>query len=384
MFFAIHYFYECMRTVARQFPGQKVTTASSVYVVSAVELEEWNALAHQFSEATAFHFLPWLMGIAAAYHLKPVLLAARRGGKCVALWPFLEMRKAMLRIIGSPLPGWSTPYLGPLFRQDLSNGETHEVVRQFLRHPLLHHYAYFACKVMDHHRPIDLTPLGFTQVMRYDTYRRDLRCPEDELWNGLRRECRNHVRKAQKCGVTIQFQPDERFVDDYWSMAVETFAKAGIRPTHNRELVAQIVDHLVPAGHAVAASAFHGEERVAAALLLRDCRTMYYWGGASRLRHRHLSPHNLLQWQAMRLAKECGLECYDFISTTGGPGKFKQSFGPECVTISTHWERSPSRILLALKNRYKRYLEGRQRVNGGLFAADQADAPKPVTSPTCA
>jgi hypothetical protein len=64
----------------------------------------------------------------------------------------------------------------------------------------------------------------------------------------------------------------------------------------------------------------------------------------------------------MRDAKKFGLKGYDFISTFGGPGRFKKTFGPDTIEIATHWERSPSKLMAALKKRYESYLRKKQRV----------------------
>ena len=89
---------------------------------------------------------------------------------------------------------------------------------------------------------------------------------------------------------------------------------------------------------------------------------MYYWGGAAYLKYREIPAHNLLHWHAINQARSMGLREYDFISTIGGPGRFKKTFGPNAVDMATHWERSPSRLLAALKDRYRDYLLKRRRV----------------------
>ena len=319
----------------------------------------WDQLVSSFPNYTVFHTLGWLNAIACAYGLNVNLLQAEEAGLCIAVWPILTMRKAFLKIIGSPLPGWSTCYLGPLVA---AHAKAQSVLGAFLKHHALKHYAYFACKVQDERRPIDLVPFGFKPLLKFSTYRIDLTQSETEIWNNCRRECRNHIRKAQKNGVEIRTETQADVVDDYWNMTVETFAKSGVKPTHNRQLIAEIWHRLVPRGTARFLSAWHQGQRVGTNVLLSDRQTMYYWGGASRLAFRHLSASNLLQWEAIRLAKNSSLCTYDFISTTGGPGVFKQSFGPQEVHVATHWERASLRVLGALKNRYESRLRQRQKL----------------------
>ena len=319
----------------------------------------WDGLARTFPDYTVFHSLAWLETVSATHGVKIVLARADVDGRCVAVWPYLEMRKGPLRVIGSPLPGWSTAYLGPLFAH---GADTQGVLESFLSHKLFRRYAYFACKVIDRSGAIDLAPHGFSVVMKFDTYRIDLRQTEQALWDNLKSECRTRIRKAQKLGIEIKREQDGGFVDDFWAMAIETFQKSKIEPTHNKQFVRELWTHLSQKSAVYALSAWVEGERAGILVLPYDERTMYYWGGASFLRFREIPAHNLLHWQAICDARQMGLAEYDFISTIGGPGRFKKTFGPQTIDMSTHWERSPSRLMAALKKRYQQYLLKRRRV----------------------
>jgi hypothetical protein len=330
----------------------------SDYSVSTVPEPEWDALVRQFPLHTAFHSLSWLASVAEAYGLRLALLKASLHDRPVAAWPCLSMRKGLLRIVGSPLPGWSTPYLGPL----LANGHALDVIKAMLQHPELRRSAYFACKVLAENGELDLRSLNFTSTMRLETYRLDLRRGEDELWANCRRECRNHVRKAEKCSVEIRAETDGSIVDDFWSMSLETFGKSGVKPTYNRELIDAIWRRCGSGGNLDVISAFHQGTRIATLFLLHNEHTMYYWGGASRLEFRHIPANNLLQWHAIRMARQRGRATYDFVGTYGKPGTFKASFGPAPVVIGAMWERSASRFLSSLKQQYERHMRRRQSI----------------------
>ena len=326
--------------------------------VDLVHESAWDRLLAQFQDRTVFHSLTWLQTLNAVHRARIVLAKAEQAGRTLAIWPFLIARKGPVRVFGSPLPGWSTAYGGPLFAEDAPR---EEIIRAFLQHSAFQGFAYYACKIIDHQAPMDLARLGFSPVLSYDTYRLDLDADELDLWSNCRRECRNHIRKAQKHGVEIRPEQSSAFIDQYWDMTVETFAKAGSQPTHSKNFIEQLWQIGRPLGIVTFLSAFHENTRVGTIVLLHDDQTMYYWGGAAHLRYRHLSASNLLQWHGICEAKRRGLRTYDFISTTGGAGKFKSSFGPERVDIATHWERSSSRLMQMLKDAYERFLRRRQQ-----------------------
>ncbi len=57
-----------------------------------------------------------------------------------------------------------------------------------------------------------------------------------------------------------------------------------------------------------------------------------------------------------------GLAWFDFVSVYGGPGKYKQSFGPGAKEVATHWERSRSWSIRILKQMYEKWLRYRTRI----------------------
>jgi lipid II:glycine glycyltransferase (peptidoglycan interpeptide bridge formation enzyme) len=185
---------------------------------------------------------------------------------------------------------------------------------------------------------------------------------EEALWKNLKSECRNRIRKAERLGIQVRHEQSGEFVDDFWAMSTETFARAGAQPTHNRLFAESLWQRLAPHGRLIVLSAFHEGRRIATLVLPCDGRAAYYWGGAARAETRHLPAANLLHWEAIRESLRRGLAGYDFNSTTGGPGRFKQTFGPTKVRVATHWERTPSALLAMLKRGVERYRRGRPAV----------------------
>jgi len=329
--------------------------------VQRCPIEQWDEVLSRFPAHTIFHTRPWLELLIAVHDLNPMLVVVRHADAPVACWPCLWMRKGPVRVFGSPLPGWSTAYMGPLFADDVN---TDDALDAMLRSRWLRRQAYFACKVLDGDRAIDLARHGFEPVMNFDTYLVDLTLDEDTIWSNMKGECRTRVRKARKLGVEVIEETDRQFAEDYWSMCEQTFANSGIQPTHNRRFVFELWDRLHP-DNLLVLSAYQGGTRIGTLVLPYDTHTMYYWGGASHLEYRKIPAHNLLHWEAMTRARAMGLTGYDFISTSGGPGRFKKTFGPQTIHRATHWERSSSKLMALLKSRYERYLNKRRQVSAG-------------------
>lgn len=325
--------------------------------VSSCDLSQWDEVLSHFPRHTIFHRAAWLEILIAIHDVKAQLVVVARDGRPVAAWPLLSMRKGPLRILGSPLPGWSTAYLGPLFAE----GEDTKALLGALLDSRYLRASYIACKALDDEQTIDFGAHGFTGVMNFDTYMVDLTQDEETLWSNLKSECRTRVRKAQKADLEIVEEKTVDFADDYWKMCEETFANSGIEPTHNRQFIFELWERLHKNDLLVMSAQLSGK-RLATLVLPFDDHTMYYWGGASYLEYRNIPSHNLLHWEAMNRAKAMGLKWYDFISTCGGPGRFKKTFGPMEIHRATHWERSSSKLIAALKNKYEQYLHKKRAV----------------------
>jgi CelD/BcsL family acetyltransferase involved in cellulose biosynthesis len=332
------------------------------YSIGAVAMEEWEQLLDRFPQHTVFHTLPWLTSILEVHKPQLRLVRADADEECVAVWPVFATRKGPLHIVGSPLPGWSTAYLGPLF---IENCDEHRAIDAMLNSDLVRRNSYFACKSINFgQRPVDLSPFGFENVLDFETYCLDLTVGHDALWQNLKSECRTQIRKGQKMGVEIAYETDDSFLDQYWEMSVETFANTHIQPMFTRPFLQEMWKRLSEVDRVRGISAWHKGERIASLILPLDNHTMYYWSGASYLRCRGIPANNLLHWEAIQEANRLGLQRYDFISTLGGAGRFKRTFGPELVHSATHWERTSSRLVKALRNGYEQYMMLRQRARG--------------------
>jgi CelD/BcsL family acetyltransferase involved in cellulose biosynthesis len=322
----------------------------------AIDTADWDACVATMPERTAFHGLAWLEALRDELGASLELVGARRAGEVVAVWPVLGLRRGPLRISGSPLPGWATAYLGPLFREPevapaaLAAMHAASAIRRS-------HFS--ACRVMDDDARVDLAPLGFRCTRRFETYVLDLTAGEEDLWRGLKKECRSRIRKGEKNGVEIVEERDASYLDDFWAMSREVFARAGIAPSYSRNLLRRAHEALFP-DRLLAMSACVGGRRIGGVVVLHDDRTALYWAGASRADDLPLAPNNLLHWKAILACRARGMARYDMISTKGSKGRFKKSFGPAAVQSATHWERYQPAAVRLLRDGYERWMRYRR------------------------
>jgi CelD/BcsL family acetyltransferase involved in cellulose biosynthesis len=329
---------------------------TSALAASILDPAEWDASVAAMPERTVFHNLAWLECLREEFGGRLELMGVRLQDRVVAVWPTLMLRRGPIRIAGSPLPGWATAYLGPLFLDSSLAGdclrEMHGVSEARQSH-------FRACRVMDRADCIDLAALGFTQTRRFETYLLDLTRSEDELWRGLKKECRSRIRKGDKNSIEIVEERDASYLDDFWEMSVEVYARAGRAPSYTRGMLSHTHERLFP-HRLLALSAFADGRRIAGIVILHDDHSAMYWAGASRSDGLRLAPNNLLHWRAILACRDRGLMSYDMISTKGSKGRFKRSFSPAAVESATHWECYRPALIRLARNGYERWARRRR------------------------
>ena len=331
----------------------------ALYKVAQCLPENWDQLVKGFPFYTVFHSLAWLRSIEACYPIRLFLLTLTCQGKFVAAWPVLEQRKGPFRIVGSPLPGWATVYLGPLFSDDI---DIDAAITSFMDTYPFKGAAYIYCKVMNLGNEIDLNKHGFILKNNYKTYLLDLSKNEEVLWRNLKKGCKSSTKKAMKAGLEIRVEKSEDFIKDFWEMSVEVFGKSKIRPNYSLQLLRKLWAMLSESRNLIAISAYNKSNRIATLFLPCTDNTIYYWAGASYSKWKSLSPNNLLHWEAILEAKRCGIKCYDFVSIYGSAGKFKKSFGGTEHCTAKHWERYRYPWIRFAKDLYEWWLRRRMEI----------------------
>ncbi len=189
------------------------------------------------------------------------------------------------------------------------------------------------------------------QVQFRNTLLLDLTGSLDEILARMKSKWRYNIRLAVRKGVTVR--PGEasdlpllyemyretslrnRFVirpETYYHDAWGSFIKAGLA----QPFIAEVEG-----------------EPVAMVILFRFGKRVWYMYGASRSRHREKMPNHLLQWEAIRWAKEQGCTVYDLWGAPDeldesdpmwGVYRFKRGFGAEFVRHIGAYDYPASRL----------------------------------------
>ena len=317
----------------------------------------WDIL-DRFEDRVVFQSREWLEFIAESHHATPVIAEIHEGSTLIGYFSGLVVRKIGARILGSSFPGWTTPYIGFNVRPGYS--------RSALLAPLaawaFHELRCVHLEVSDlRFSAEDGRQAGMT-ASAYESYKSDLTMSEDTLFTGMESACRRCIRKAEKCGVTIEEAHDEAFADEYYAQLRDVFAKQGKVPTYGVDRVRILLKHLLPTGRLLAVRARAADGRCIATSIYAGMNDIaFFWGNASWRSDQQWRPNEYLHWYALRYWKSRGVRMFDW----GGGGTYKEKYGVAPHVVPWFY-KSKYPLLATVRNEARALFYRTQRLVGRL------------------
>lgn len=144
------------------------------------------------------------------------------------------------------------------------------------------------------------------------TWLLDVRPSEDLLMTQMEKNHRNLIRRCQKEGVTITFSSNDEAVDDFNRLHDITAARHKFH-RFSADYIKREFQAFAPAGQAVVGRAYLADGTLDSAAIFMYYGTMSaYRHGASLMTDKKIPTSYLLQWEAIRLARERGIHWHNF------------------------------------------------------------------------
>lgn len=187
----------------------------------------------------------------------------------------------------------------------------------------------------------------------------DLSESEEQILARMKSKTRYNIRLSEKKEVSIR-QLDN--IDPFYKL-LENTADRSEFGIHTREYYQAVFDLFYPSGECKLFMAEYQEQPLASIMVFVHGKRCWYFYGASSDEHRDRMPTYLVQWEAMRLAKEQGCLTYDLWGVPDedqdtlesnfmerneglwGVYRFKRGFGGELKRASSSLEKEYNPIL---------------------------------------
>jgi hypothetical protein len=324
--------------------------------ISPLDIPEWDDLIGGYATKSLFHESSWLRFVEKSQGAKiRGLKLLDEQGAAVGYLTAAEVRKGFFRLLGSPLQGWTTNFMGPVVNHFDTEGFLQVLDR------------YCRARRVDY---LELcSPVLPAPAMRRAAYELDPDSSfivkiddEASMWRRLQdKSCRYCIRRARRNGLRIERTTDPAVVHEYWARFENTFLRQGLRDVHGIGRTQALWDCLMPAGRLLALRVWHGDEVLAAGLFPYDERAIYLWGAASWVRAYSLYPNEFMQWNVLLFALEQGIPEYHM----GSGAHYKKKFGGALVPFE-RWFKPFSALARVGRTALRHYIRAKQRVLGRL------------------
>ena len=327
---------------------------------SAEELAGWDELVTGFENYRVVHKLGWMRSLEACVKGKPLYLVYEKEGRVVGCLPGFVVNVGPLKLFGSPLPGWQTLSMGPVFDPErLSAREMVPALVQYLEKNYGVHHIELLSDGLDAEV---MEGLGF-QCKPTATFAAPM-FPHDEAatMRRLKESARRNVKRAVKLGLVVRFEEDESFVDEHYDQLVEVYARGGNAIPFTKKRALEFFRHMKESGNLLAVSVHlpDGGPSIATGTFTVEGKELLLWMWAHRTRYRWYRPTELMTWTVMKRAMELGCDHVDFM----GRGDFKAKFGAELGVSKYRWVRSRYRWLLQVRMLAERGYRWQQALRG--------------------
>jgi CelD/BcsL family acetyltransferase involved in cellulose biosynthesis len=291
-----------------------------------LDARDWSAELDRLPGRLVCQSPEWLSFLKATQHGEPVAALLVDGGQTVGAFAGMIVRKAGLRILGSPFPGWTTSYMG----LDLDPAVSRQAALAALVSFAFGELGCVHMELMDRHLELpDLRGLHAKHRM-FRTSEVSLGNDPDELIGSFSTTCRRYIRKAARDGLVVEEARDPAFPDEYYDQVLDVFGRQNLVPTFGRSRPRLLIENVrsedllllrarTADGQSAATGIFHAVDRERA----------YLWGIASQQRLVHLHPNELLMFHAMNIWRERGLRIMDL----GGSGAYKEKYHPRQTPV---------------------------------------------------
>ena len=339
---------------------------------------DWERL-DAFSDRVVFQTREWVEFVSACQGAEPVFASLKDRGSTAGYFTGLVARRYGISILGSPMPGWTTSFMGFNLEDGVSRRDAAEALVDFA-------FGSLGCRHLElRDRDLldsDVEGLGYEHTP-WTGLEVDLRRPEEEIWAGMQGRCRTAIRKAERSGVVIEEASDIEFAADCYSQLRDVFAKQSLVPPYDAERIRALIRHVHPSGRLLLLRARNpAGDCVATGIFPAMNRSMHFLVGASWRNQQHLNPNEALTWYAMRYWRDRGIETCDL----GGYMSYKRKWGGR--EFSVPWLRkSRSRSIAVMRNVAQAAFATRQglsgRVRSRLSRFSGAAGKEPSPGPGC-
>ena len=307
-----------------------------------------------FGSLNIFQTKSWIDFIIRTQNGEPIIIEIKDNGKLSGYFFGLIIKKLGFKVLGSPLRGWTTSYMGFILKNNLVRVEILKDFTSFVFDKLK--CVHF--EIMDRNITVQSCKEHNLKYEVFSSFEVDLSGTVEENFYKLSKNCRRDVRRAERNGVIVKISNDKDFVLDYYNQLKDVFKKQSLNPTYSFKRIESLVQSFYKSDNLLLLKAFNDKHKcIATGIFPNFNGKMFFFGGASYRKFQNLLPNEALIWHAMKYGIENNIHTFDM----GGGGHYKRKYGGKIITVP--WIRkSKYKIFSELRNVAKKLYKVKQKL----------------------
>ena len=174
----------------------------------SLTIPEWELRTQELPDRTVFQSAAWLSFLVETQRGEPIFAALMDDNAVTGYFCGMIVRKFGILMLGSPMPGWTTAYMGA----NLIDGVPRRLALQSITRFAFRELGCVHVEMMDRRlTPEDARELSF-RMRLFNGFEIDITQSEPALMSNMEGSCRRNIRKAVRCGLRIRECKDDSFV----------------------------------------------------------------------------------------------------------------------------------------------------------------------------
>jgi len=292
----------------------------AVQGVNPAQHPDWDKLLALHPRRSFFHGAAWAKVLESTYGFTPTYFAINKAGAIQALLPLMEVDSWLTGRRGVALP--FTDDCQPLSSGDDSFGRLVKSAMDFGRDRGWRYIELRGGKELFEGASPSLSFYGHCLNLVED---------QDLMFAQLGGSVRRAIRKAVRCGVTVEISSSLDAIKTFHSLQCKTRKLHGL-PPQSFAFFRNIYEHILSRNLGIVVLARHQGRLIAAAVYFHLGQQAIYKYGASDRSFQHLRGNNLVMWEAIKWHARNGSTTLDLGRTSlmnEGVRRFKLGWGVE-------------------------------------------------------
>lgn len=256
---------------------------------------------------------------------KPFVVSISNVDNCIGYFVGTIIRRAGLKIIGSPNEGLGIAHQGLCMIEEISVTERLDIYKSFANWAFKNRYGQFI-QIEDFQLRIkDVQDYSDIKFQGHDCSWIDLTQTEDEILHNMEyKSCRYMINKAIKNGYYVREAHDPyTFLDLHFKQHIEVMKRHNKSAEKPKKNMKWLIDSTLGSSLLILEAVSPEGEVVVTAIFNVNHQNAHFFSRACYSKDLSSGANELIMWEAMKRCKEKGAKWFN----NSGCGKFKLKFG---------------------------------------------------------